>query len=94
MAKKIFTKISLFDYNQPIFIADKNDIKLVDSVPIDDVKKVLFSLMSDNDDVEEIEFNGNEKYIKTIGEEMINEIITQYSNNKNVRITINGKIFN
>lgn len=94
MAKKIFTKISLFDYNQPIFIADKDDIKLVDSVPINNVKKVLFSLLSDNDDVEEIEFNGNEKYIKTIGEEMINEIITKYSNNKNVRITINGKIFN
>ena len=94
MAKKIFTKINMFDIDQQIFMADENkDIKLIASPSIENVKDILFSLMETDNSVEEVEFNGNEKYIKAIGNGILNELVKKYSD-RNVRILINGKILN
>ena len=91
MAKKIFTKISMFDLNQQIFLADGDNITMVANPPMENVKETLFALMEP--DIEEVEFNGSEKYIKAIGNEIINELVRKYSD-RNVRVLINGKILN
>ncbi len=91
MAKKIFTKISMFDLNQQIFISDGNEIKMVANPPMEKVRETLFALMEP--DVEEVEFNGNEKYIKAIGNNLLNDLIIKYSD-RNVRVLLNGKILN
>ena len=93
MAKKIFVKISMFDLNQPIFLADTEaDIKMVAQPEIWQIENTLFALM-ENNPIDEIEFNGNEKYIQSIGEEWVKNLKSKYSN-RNVRISINGKVFN
>lgn len=93
MAKKIFTQISLFSMNHPIFLADtQGDIKLVAQPSLDDLQKEIYSIM-DSTPVDEIEFDGDEKYIEAIGIDMLTNLAQKYSNNK-VRIRINDKIFN
>lgn len=83
----------MFNLNQPIFLADtESDIKMVAQPEIFQVGDTLFALMEENT-IDEIEFNGNEKYIHSIGEEWVKNLKSKYSN-RNVRITINGEIFN
>ena len=83
----------MFDLNQPIFLADTEaDIKMVAQPEIGQIENTLFVLMEDNP-IDEIEFNGNEKYIQSIGEEWVKNLKSKYSN-RNVRISINGKVFN
>ena len=83
----------MFDLNQPIFLADTEaDIKMVAQPEIWQIENTLFALM-ENNPIDEIEFNGNEKYIQSIGEEWVKNLKSKYSNRK-VRISINGKVFN
>lgn len=93
MAKKIFTQISMFSINQPVFLADtQGDIKLIAKPSIDELKDVIFSTM-DSTDINEIEFDGDEKYIEAIGLNILTDLTQKYSERK-VRIRINDKIFN
>lgn len=99
MAKKLFVKINMFDANQSIFLADENDdIKLIATPSINEINNIVFGLISpsseDDSDIKEIEFNGNEKYIKNCGQDILNELVRKYSNRRDLRVLINGKILN
>lgn len=84
----------MFEMNQSIFLADSNnDIQLISQVPLNEIPSVLFSLLNDNDDIEEIEFRGNRDFITPITETTLKDIKSRYSN-RNVRVNINGKVFN
>ena len=92
MAKKLFTQVSMFNLNQPIFLADTDgDIKNIANPTIDELPATLYDLI-DKYGVNEIELNGSEKYITAVGKEMLNDLTTKYS--RNVRIKINGEVFN
>lgn len=92
MAKKIFTKINMFDLNQQVFLADGEDIKLISTPTMAEMKGLIFSLL-DSNTIQELEFDGNEKYIQAVGMDILEDLTKKYSN-RNVRILINGKIFN
>ena len=47
----------------------------------------------DSTEIDEVELDGDEKYIEAIGLNMLTDLAQKYSN-RNVRIRINGKIFN
>ena len=92
MAKKLWVYIDMFDINQKISVAD--DGKIIDtfSTPIDEVTNTVSTLASNDDDIAEIEINGNAKFIHSIGDMILTELKSKYSNN-NVRVKVNGKVF-
>ena len=84
----------MFEMNQSIFLADSNDdIQLISQVPLNEIPSILFSLLNDNNDIEEIEFRGNRDFITPTTETTLKNLKSKYSN-RNVRISINGKVFN
>lgn len=93
MAKKLYTKINMFDLAQTVFLVKDEKVTKMTSVPTDELGTTFASLV-ETQDVDEIELDGNTLYTQKIGQEILENITRLYSNNKNVRININGKIFN
>ena len=92
MAKKLCVHIHLFSFNQDVFMADGNDVKRIASTSIDRLNDVITTTMQDNE-IDEIELNGDEQYIQSIAYRLL-EGIEKFYSNENVRITINGEVFN
>lgn len=92
MAKKLFIKIDMFNLNQDVLLTQDNDIEKIASVPIDSVGKIVCSLAGEKN-VEEIEIDGNQEYIQKVGLEVL-EGLENYYTDRNVRIKLNGKVFN
>ena len=86
---KLLVNINMFSLNQNIFIEEHGEIKPVASVPMDQISDLIITFK----DVEEIEIDGNQKFIEKIGMEVLEKYKQKYSNS-NVRFKLNGKVFN
>lgn len=93
MAKKLCVNISMFDFNQDVFMTDGEIIKHVASVPMERLSEIIYSLTGTEDGIEEIEINGNQEYIQPVGYEILEGLNKLYSD-KNVRVYLNGEVFN
>ncbi len=93
MAKKLLININMFDRYSPIYYVEDDQPIRVTTVPIDEL--VNYVLYNDrwNTGIEEIEIDGNKNFIQKIGQDFINEWQSKFSN-RNVRILINGEVFN
>ena len=92
MAKKLCVKINMFDANQQIFIAKDDEIKYIASAPMDRISELAYSLAGERE-VDEIEVDGNPDFIQQIGMEIL-EGLEKFYSDKNVRVKLNGEIFN
>lgn len=92
MAKKLCVKINMFDANQELFLAEDGEIKHVGSVPMDRISEAAYS-MAGARGVDEIEVDGNPDFIQQIGMEIL-EGLEKFYSKENVRIKLNGKVFN
>lgn len=94
MAKKLLININMFDRYSPIYYVEDDQPIRVTTVPIDEL--VNYVLYNDrwNTGIEEIEIDGNRNFIQKIGQDFINEWQSKFSNNRNVRIVLNGEVFN
>ena len=88
MAKKLLININMFDRYSPIYYVEDDQPIRVTTVPIDEL--VNYVLYNDrwNTGIEEIEIDGNKNFIQKIGQWQ-----SKFSN-RNVRILINGEVFN
>lgn len=93
MAKKLLIMINIFAVNQDVFEADGDNLKHIASVPIDQIGEMVYSLANAKDGIEEIEIDGNQDYIQKVGLEVLEGLEKLYSN-KNVRVKLNGEVFN
>lgn len=93
MAKKLLVIINLFAIDQDVFEADGDNLKHIASVPIDRIGEMIYSLANAKDGIEEIEIDGNQDYIQKVGLEVLEGLEKLYSN-KNVRVKLNGEVFN
>ena len=89
MAKKILVNINMFSMNQDVYIEENGEIKPVASVPMDQIGDLILTFKN----VDEIEIDGNQGFIEKIGIELLDKYKQKYSN-FNVRIKLNGKVFN
>ena len=89
---KICVKVEMFSMNQDIYIADNGEVKHIATVPMDRVGEMVFSLAGTHN-IDEVEINGNTEYIQQIGYDILDGMEKFYSN-KNVRVKLNGKVFN
>lgn len=89
---KMFVKVDMFTINQDVFLEHGGEIKHIASVPTDKLGEIVYSLVNSKDGIEEIEIDGNQKYIEKIGQEVLEGLNKNYSNN--VRVKLNGKVSN
>lgn len=90
---KIVVSVNMFDMYQTIYYVENDKPTKVTSVMTDNI--VNFILYNDqwNKGVDEIEIDGNKHFVKKIGNDLVTEFQRQFSN-RNVRILINGEVFN
>ena len=86
---KLFVNINMFTLNQRVLLVRDNSATVIASPPLDQMREVLDAAL-DQYKVSEINFAGNENYIK---EFILYTLKTKYSD-RNVRILVNGKILN
>lgn len=79
----------MFTLNQRILLVRDSSATVIASPPLDQVKEVLDAAL-DQYKISEINFAGNENYIKDF---ILYALKTKYSD-RNVRILVNGKILN
>lgn len=95
MAKRLIVDFNLFDGDQSIYLVeDSGKVLSQSSKPVDLIPEELTYLMNQYEDVDGIDLKGYESYLKEFGSRLLNTLMTKYSNNKEMRIYINGKIFN
>ena len=94
MAKKLLININMFDRYSPIYYVEDDQPIRVTTVPIDELGNYVLYNDRWNTGIEEIEIDGNKNFIQKIGQDFINEWQSKFSNNRNVRIVLNGEVFN
>lgn len=95
MAKRLIVDFNLFDGNQSIYLVeDSGKVLSQSSKPVDLISEELTYLMNQNEDIQSVDLRGYESYLKEFGSHLLNTLITKYSNDREMRIYINGKIFN
>ena len=95
MAKHLIVDFNLFDGDQSIYLVeDSGKVLSQSSKPVDLIPEELTYLMNQNEDIQSVDLRGYESYLKEFGSYLLNSLMTKYSNNKEMRIYINGKIFN
>ena len=95
MAKRLIVDFNLFDGNQNIYLVeDSGKVLSMSSKPVDLIPEELTYLMNQHEDIDGVDLRGYESYLKEFGSHLLNTLITKYSNNREMRIYINGKIFN
>ena len=95
MAKNLLINFNLFDANQKIYLLDTENqtaTTLISSVPVNEINNVIGGLIS-TENIEGIDLRGHEQYIAEFGNSVLNELVKKYSD-RNVRIYLNGEIFN
>lgn len=93
MASKLFVNIDMFTINQDISLIDNGEVKYLMSVPIENLDKAIYSLVGSNNNINDIELHGNKQYIQKTGYKILEGLNKIYAD-RNVRITINGEVFN
>ena len=94
MAKKLLININMFDRYQPIYYIEDNKPIRTTTVLMDELVNYILYNDQWNTGIEEIEIDGNKNFIQKIGQDFINEWQNKFSNNSNVRIVLNGEVFN
>ena len=95
MAKRLIVDFNLFDGDQSIYLVeDSGKVLSQSSKPVDLIPEELTYLMNQNEDIQSVDLRGYESYLKEFGSHLLNSLMTKYSNNREMRIYINGKIFN
>ena len=95
MAKNLLINFNLFDANQIIYLLDTENqtaTTLISSVPVNEISNVIGGLIQ-TEGIEGIDLRGHEQYIVEFGNSVLNELVKKYSD-RNVRIYLNGEIFN
>lgn len=93
MEYKMFIDVKLFTLHQNIYIAnDEGEIEKIVRSTVDNMNDTVIGLM-EKQDFSEIEISGNQEFIQSIGEKLLTELKLTYAN-KNVRMLLNGKVFN
>ena len=93
MAKTLLVSINLFDFNQTVCVFDNTQMYKRFSVPMEELEDAICSLVSTENNIEDINIEGQQDFIQTIGNELLTRFNQNYSN-MNVRIILNGKVFN
>lgn len=94
MGKRLIITFNLFNNNQNIYLVNNKEVLLTLSASLDLIPEELSRLFNQYEDINEIDLKGYESYLKEFGSNLLNTLITKYANNKEMRIYINGKIFN
>lgn len=90
---KVVINVNMFDMYQQIYYIDNNNITRTTTVMTDNLVDYILYNDQWNKDVDEIEIDGNKSFIQKIGRDFIKKWQSQFSN-RNVRILINGEVFN
>lgn len=95
MAKKICVIADTFgSLNADVFLVDNENVQHLASVPLNEIKDTVFGLAGDPQrDIDEIKFEGNTTYLSKVCTEITTGLKNFYSN-ENVRVNLNGKVFN
>jgi hypothetical protein len=93
MEYKMFIDVNLFTLHQNIYIAnDDGEIEKIVRSTVENMNNTVMGLLEEKN-FSEIELSGNQEFVQHVGEKLLAELKLNYSN-KNVRMLINGKVFN
>ena len=94
MAKKLVVGINMFSMNQSIYeLHEDGKVDIVAATALDRLGEAVCSLIDSSNEIEEIELDGPTEYIEKYGFEILEELAKNYSD-RNVRLNLNGKVFN
>ena len=94
MAKKLMIHMNMFSLNQAIYLSHEDGkIEIIDNIPTDKISETVYGLIGPNDWIEEIELDGPTSYIQKYGFDILEYLEKNYAN-RNVRIYLNGTLFN
>lgn len=82
----------MFSTSQNIYLVQDDKAESIAATALDRIPEAVCSLM-DQFDIDEIELDGPSKYIEKYGYDILSELEKNYAN-KNVRINLNGTLFN
>lgn len=85
--------VNMFDVHQSIYLIENEKPVKTTSVPLNELVDFVLGNEQWNKNIEEIEIDGNKNFIQKIGYDFKTSIQKQFSN-RNVRILINGEVFN
>lgn len=90
---KIVINVNMFDMYQQIYYIENDNVTRTTTAMTNNLADFLVANERWNKDVDEIEIDGNKTFIQKIGQDILTKFNSQFSN-RNVRILINGEIFN
>ena len=91
MAKRIFVKLNMFTFNQPIFLMDDdNEFKHITELPEDEVSDFVINFANINN-IDEVELSGDKQFAQRIIFDLHNTLTTKYAEKK-VRVSLNGEL--
>ena len=83
----------MFDMYQTVYYVENDKPTKVTSIMTDNIVNFVLRNEHWSKDVDEIELDGNKHFVQKIGKDLITELQSKFSN-RNVRILINGEVFN
>lgn len=83
----------MFDMYQTVYYVENDKPTKVTSIMTDNIVNFVLHDEHWSKDVDEIELDGNKHFVQKIGKDLITELQSKFSN-RNVRILINGEVFN
>lgn len=93
MAKKLIIKIDMFNRNQDIVLLNENHEKTqIASVQLEDIPNIPLNYVWGSE-LEEISMYGNKQFLEGVCYQLISNLKKYYSKD-NVRVKINGEVFN
>ncbi len=90
---KIIVNVNMFDMYQTVYYIANDKPTKVTSVMTNNIVNFVLNDEHWSKDVDEIELDGNKHFVQKIGQALITELQSKFSN-RNVRILINGEVFN
>lgn len=90
MAKKIFIRLNMFSVDQDVVVLG-DDTTQTYRTTLSNLINTITDII-DAEQIEEIDFTSNKDFAQPIAEILNDKMVTKY-NERNVRITINGEIF-
>jgi hypothetical protein len=91
MAKKLIVQLNLFSKGQFIYLVEDDKVKPIRLGSLDNLNDVIINKIQE-EEVEELIFDGIKSYASGFAETLLKDISTKYAN-KNVKIYINDELF-
>ena len=91
MAKKLIIQLNLFSKGQFIYLVEDDKVKPIRLGSLDNLNDVIINKIQE-EEVEELIFDGIKSYASGFAETLLKDISTKYAN-KNVKIYINDELF-